>query len=517
MTSTATDKRSFRVNRSYPKILRSRKRRIQRRLAPKNWEDQARPMLQASNIHYEMAPRVQGINCGGIGALHLMVQRLGLVRDIDEHLQLLKVHLPYHESDHVLNIGYNILAGGQRLEDLELRRQDENFLNALGAERIPDPTTAGDFTRRFSPEDIIGLQECLHRARRAVWAVQPEGFLKEAFIDVDGSIAGTDGECKAGIGLSYKGIWGYAPLIVSLANTREVLYWVNRPGNVASHSESVTWIDRAIELVSAVAGRVTVRGDTDLTHTAQLDRWNEQGTRLILGFDANPKLVGLAEALPASAWQRLERRPQYKILTEPRRKGVRYKEQIVVEKGFENQKLVGEDVAEIEYQPGKCSYPYRVVILRKNISVQRGEQVLFDEVRYFFYITNRPDQPAKMVGLANGRCDQEKVIEQLKNGVNAMRMPVNDLVSNGAYRVMTALAWNLKAWYGLLTPNRERGLELVKMEFRRFLHAIVLLPCQIVRTARRVIYRILGYNNWLKDFFATWERVRRMAPGGASG
>jgi hypothetical protein len=199
-------------------------------------------------------------------------------------------------------------------------------------------------------------------------------------------------------------------------------------------------------LVSAVAGRVTVRGDTDLTHTAQLDRWNEQGTRLILGFDANPKLVGLAEALPASAWQRLERRPQYKILTEPRRKGVRYKEQIVVEKGFENQKLVGEDVAEIEYQPGKCSYPYRVVILRKNISVQRGEQVLFDEVRYFFYITNRPDQPAKMVGLANGRCDQEKVIEQLKNGVNAMRMPVNDLVSNGAYRVMTALAWNLKAW-----------------------------------------------------------------------
>ena len=273
MTSTATDKRSFRVNRSYPKILRSRKRRIEHRLAPKNWEDQARPMLKASNIHYEMAPRVQGLNCGGIGALHLMVQRLGLVRDIDEHLQLLKVHLPYHESDHVLNIGYNILAGGQRLDDLELRRQDENFLNALGAERIPDPTTAGDFTRRFSPEDILELQECLNRARRAVWAVQPEGFLQEAFIDVDGSIAGTDGECKAGIGLSYKGIWGYAPLIVSLANTREVLYLVNRPGNVASHSESVAWIDRAIELVSAVAGRVTVRGDTDFTHTAQLDRW----------------------------------------------------------------------------------------------------------------------------------------------------------------------------------------------------------------------------------------------------
>jgi len=512
-----TDKRPFRVNRNYPKLLRNRKQRIERRLGLKNWEDQARPMLKATNIHYEMAPRVQGINCGGIGAMHLLVQRLGLVEDLDRSLELLKVHLPYHESDHVLNLAYNILAGGQRLEDLELRRQDENFLNALGAERIPDPTTAGDFTRRFSEPDITSLQECINRARLAVWKLQPEGFLKEAFLDVDGSIAGTDGECKQGIGLSYKGIWGYAPLIVSLANTREVLYLVNRPGNVASHSESVAWIDRAIGLVRQVAGRVTVRGDTDFTHTAQLDRWNEQGVRFILGFDANPKLVALAEAVAPSAWQRLERRPQYRILTEPRRKPFRYKEQIVVEKEFENQKLLGEDVAEIEYQPGKCGYPYRVVILRKNISVQRGEKVLFDEVRYFFYITNRPDQAAKIVGLANGRCDQENVIEQMKNGVNAMRMPANDLLSNWAYMVMAAVAWNLKAWYGLLMPNRERGLELVKMEFRRFLHAIVLLPCQIVRTARRVIYRILGYNHWLKDFFATGDRVRQMAPVSASG
>ena len=408
-------KTTFRVSRNYPKILRNRKRRIERRLAPKNWEDQPRPMLKASNIHYEMAPRVQGINCGGMGAIHLMVRRLGLVEDLDQHLQLLKVHLPYHESDHVLNIAYNILAGGERLEDIELRRQDENFLNGLGAERIPDPTTAGDFTRRFGQEDIGWLQECINRARLAVWKVQPEGFLKEAFIDVDGSIAGTYGECKQGIGLSYKGIWGYAPLIVSLANTREVLYLVNRPGNAASHSESVGWIDRAIGLVSPVAGWVTVRGDTDFTHTAQLDRWNEQGTRFILGFNAHPKLVALAEALAPSAWQRLERRPKYKILTEPRAKGVRYKEPIVVEKEFENQKLLGEDVAEIEYQPGKCGYPYRVVILRKNISVQRGEKVLFEEVRYFFYITNRTDKAVKIVGLANGRCDQENAIEQMKN------------------------------------------------------------------------------------------------------
>ena len=123
---------------------------------------------------------------------------------------------------------------------------------------------------------------------------------------------------------------------------------------------------------------------------------------------------------------------------------------------------------------------------------------------------NRRDQAQKIVGLANGRCDQENVIEQLKNGVNAMRMPVNDLLSNWAYMVLAGLAWNLKSWYGLLMPNRERGTELVKMEFRRFLNAILLLPCQIVRTARRVIYRVLSYNSWVSDFFATWERLQKL-------
>ena len=470
-------------------------------------------MLRASNIHYEMAGRTRAMNCGGIGAMHLMVQRLGLVEDIDRNLQLLKVHLPYHESDHVLNLTYNLLAGGQRLEDIELRRQDEVFMNGLGAERIPDPTTAGDFTRRFSEEDILTLQECINRARVVAWKVQPEGFLKEAFVDVDGTIAGTYGECKEGMDISYKGVWGYAPLIVSLANTNEVLYLVNRPGNAASQAGSVEWIDRAVDLVREVAGGVTIRGDTDFSHTEQLDRWDAAGHRFILGIDAHPKLVQLAEALESQAWKPFEREPQYAILTEPRRKPLRYKEQMVVERQFENQKLVGEALAEIEYQPAKCAQKYRVVILRKNISVQKGEKALFDKVRYFFYITNRRDRVEKIVGLANGRCNQENVIEQLKNGVNAMRMPVNDLVSNWAYMVMAALAWNLKAWYGLLVPRRERGLELVKMEFRRFLNAILLLPCQVVRTARRIIYRILGYNSWLADFFATWERLQRLYAG----
>ena len=504
-------KTTFRVSRNYPKILRHRKRRIERRLAPRHWKEQPQTMMRGRNIHYELSGRIAGTSYGGMGAMHTMVQGLGLVEEINHHLELLKVHLPYHESDHVLNVAYNILSGGERLEDIELRRQDESFLNGLGAQRIPDPTTAGDFTRRFKVEDIITLQECLNRTRQRVWQKQREGFLAEAFIDVDGTLAPTYGQCKGGMGLSYKGIWGYAPLTVSLANTREVLYLVNRPGNVASHQDSVDWIDRAIALVKPVAGRITLRGDTDFTHTAQLDRWDQDGIFFILGMDAHPKVVQLAQTLSEPSWRPLERLPQYEILTEPRRRPQRVKEQIVVQKGYRNKKLVAESVSDLAYQPLKCQQKYRLVILRKNISVQKGERVLFDEVRYFFYLTNRWDLSVEqIVSLANGRCDQENVIEQLKNGVNAMRMPVHDLVSNWAYMVMAALAWNLKAWYGLLVPDRARGLELVRMEFRRFLHAIILLPVQIILAGRRIVYRLLGYNGWLKDFFATWQRLQKL-------
>jgi hypothetical protein len=204
-------KTTFRVSRNYPKILRDRKRRIDRRLAARTWKAQEEPMMRGSNIHYELSQKTCATSYGGLGAIHAMVQRLGLVKEIDQHLELLKVHLPYHESDHVLNLAYNILAGGVRIEDIEVRRQDESFLNGLGAQRIPDPTTAGDFTRRFDTEDTTTLQECINRTRQRVWKKQPEGFLAEAYIDVDGTVAGTYGECKGGMAMSYKGIGGSAP------------------------------------------------------------------------------------------------------------------------------------------------------------------------------------------------------------------------------------------------------------------------------------------------------------------
>lgn len=496
------------MSRAYRKIIRAAKRRIQSRLRPRAWRAQSEPMLKGSNIHYEMAQKTGAMACGGIGMVHLLARKIGLIEAIDAQVHVLKRHLPYHESDHVLNFALNIMAGGQRIEDLELRRQDENFLNALGAQRLPDPTTAGDFTRRFAPADILGLQEAINTARGNVWKQQPAGFLAEAVIDVDGSIAGTLGECKAGMDISYKGIWGYHPLIVSLANTKEVLYLVNRPGNVASHDGAAQGIDRAIALVQPHAGKIRLRGDTDFSLTRELDRWSQQ-VDFLFGMDASPTLVKRAEAVWATDWQPLERTPETSGV--PRTRPANVKEQIVFEREFVNQRLTSEQVAEFDYQPGKCQQSYRVVVVRKNITVEKGGDWLFDEFRYFFYITTLRDaSAAEIVREANGRCDQENVIAQLKGAVNAMRMPVDNLESNWAYRVMTALAWNLKAWCGLLAGKGEQAARIVKMEFRTFTQALIWIPAQIIRAGRKIIYRVLNYNPWTGQLFTLWERLRRL-------
>ena len=176
-------------------------------------------MITTANIEYDLAERTRGIAAGGIGAIHLVAKKLGLADAIDRKLHLLKVHLPYHESDHVLNIAYNLLAGGTCLEHLELRRNDEVYLDALGARRIPDPTTAGDFCRRFDEHNIDTLQEVFNEMRVKVWRQQPSEFFAEAIIEADGTMVETTGECKEGMDINYKGQWGYHPLMVSLANT----------------------------------------------------------------------------------------------------------------------------------------------------------------------------------------------------------------------------------------------------------------------------------------------------------
>jgi len=509
------------VNAKLRQKLANCKRRILRRLDKRDLRGCSEPMFTASNIHYELSERDRGIGCGGIGAMHLLARKLGLIDALDSGLKLLKMHMPYHESDHVLNFAYNALCDGTCLQDMELRRNDEVFLDALGARRLPDPTTAGDFCRRFTAEKVQLLQDIINETRLKVWAQQPAAFFAQARIDLDGTVVATDGECKQGMNIAYNGIWGYHPLVVSLANTGEVLSIINRSGNRPSHEGAAAEADRAIRLCRRGGFHdILLRGDTDFSQTKHLDRWDdERGVDFIFGMDAMPNLHVLADDLPANAWQPLQRPPHYQVRTEPRQKRKNVKEPIVKEREFENIKLVSEKVAEFDYRPTACRKTYRMIVVRKNLLVEKGQQVLFDDYRYFFYLTNdRSSTPVEIVFSANDRCNQENLHAQLKNGVRALQAPVDNLVSNWAYMVMTALAWNLKAWWALTLPEKpgryaERHQAekrtVLTMEFKTFVNAFMRLPCQIVRTGRKLVYRLLSWNPWLSVFFRAFDVLRR--------
>jgi len=481
-------------------------------------EDRGHPILAGGNIHYEVADRIGGIGCGGIGMIHQLARRSGLADAIDGRLHLLKFHRPYHESDHVLSMAYNILAGGRCLEDLELLRNDEQYLNALGADAIPDPTTAGDFCRRFSAADIEGLMDAVNEVRVKMWGRQPAEFFDRAVIDVDGVLAPTTGECKEGMDIAYNGVWGYHPLVVSLANTGEPLYLVNRPGNRPSHDGASKWVNKAVELCRKAGFRqVVARGDTDFGQSREFDGWDDNGVCFYLGFDAIAPLVRRADALPEGRWRPLERPERYEVKTRPRARPANVKEEVVVRRQFRNVRLFSELVSEFAYQPGPCIRPYRVVVLCKNLTISRGENLLFDELRYFFYVTNDWTSPAeRVVWEANQRCDQENLNAQLKGGVGALRMPLDTLESNWAYMVIASLAWTLKAWAALVLPvsGRWRGdhekqkRSVLRMEFRTFLNAFMRVPCQVIRQARRLTYRLLSWNPWQGVFLRMVEAVR---------
>jgi len=301
-----------------------------------------------------------------------------------------------------------------------------------------------------------------------------------------------------------------SPLIVTLANTNEELYLVNRPGSRPSSDGAAEWMDLAIARTTPVFKKVWLRGDTDFSFTHNFDRWDEK-VGFVFGYDAKENLVKIADSLPESGWERLERPARYEVKTEPRQRPENIKDQVVKEREFKNIRLQSEQVTEFDYRPTHCRKTYRMVVVRKNLTVEKGQSWLFDDIRYFFYITNDQEMsPQDIVLFANDRCNQENVIGQLKSGVNALRMLSDGLVSNWAYMVIAALAWNLKAWYGLVTCVPAVRRDILRMEFKRFLASFIQIPCQIVATGRRLVFRILTYSRHLKAFLDTFDHIHKL-------
>ncbi len=447
------------------------------------------PMLRPQRAKYELAEKSQAVACGGLGMILELVKQTGLRDEINRAVSVLKLHAPYDEADHVLNIALNLLTGGTCLEHLELRRTDEAYLNAVGAHPDSRSYDRGRFLSAVQyARHVVSPESDQSRSAASLEPASAE-FFAQATIEADGTMVETAGEKKAGIGINYQGRWGYHPLVVTLAETKEVLYLSNRPGNRPSHEYSPLYFDLAIEQCRKAGFRkIVLRGDTDFALTENFDRWDDEGVEFVFGFDARANLKRRADALKSGAWTTLRRakRPS----GEPRAKRPNVKEELVMAHEFKNLRLKGESYAEFDYQPTKCARSYRVIVLRKALEESQGQQLLFPQQRDFFFITNakRAELSARQViAAAHQRCDQENVISQLK-ACHALAAPLESLASNEAYMVMASLAWTLKVWSGLavLPAGREERREeeqavrerVLKMEFATYLNSVLLIPAR---------------------------------------
>ncbi len=500
--------------------LQQRKRRMLNRIDKKDIP--TTPVIQTPTLELQLADRTQAIAAGGLCPIMQMIKTLDLRKHINKAIPIFKLYAPYDEADHVLNIALNLLAGGTCLDHLEVRRTDEAYLNALGAQRIPDPTTAGDFCRRFDDIKVVMLQKGLNNARLKVWQQQPDEFFERAIIEADGTMVETAGQCKQGIGMNYKKQWGYYPLVVTLANTQEVLFVHNRSGNRPSHENSAFYFDQSIDLCRAAGfKKVLLRGDTDFALTANFDRWDEDNVNFVFGYDAKPNLIDIAESLGNEEWKPLRRRQPEEPKSARRSKRPNYKQEFIEDNEYLDKRLIGEWIAEFNYQPGHCNRSYRLVAVRKLIETARAGERLFEEYAYFFYITNEPKarcSARQVVSHANDRCDQENTISQL-HACGALSAPLDNLVSNWAYMAIASLAWTLKCWSGLMirpegtAKQREEQHEIktriIRMEFSTFLQTIIQIPAQIIRTSRRLIYRLLTFRISAATVFTLFEHASR--------
>jgi len=484
------------------------------------WPEASGGVTRLPGLHLEVASRSTVTPYGGLALASAFLRRFRVAQEIDERVHVLKLHLPFHESDHVLAQALNLYVGGECLEDQAALQHDEGVLRMLGACRLPDPTTAGDFLRRFdqqvNPGALSGLRAAIDAVQDAVWG-KLAGKRKQkrelAMVDLDGHTKELYGVQKEGADFDHKGRWSYNVLLASLAGTGECLAVRNRPGNLRSSNGAAKLLEETLPRVKRRFADVLMRADSDF------DRWDvreaceaEGAWFAFVAREASNRLAW-AEAIPESAWkpfrtrahrdqQARRARPGFK----PRRKKRNRRRRRARQRGYTDLKLVRQWVAEIPWTPAGSDKTYRMIIRRQLIEESEGQESLFEFYRYRYVVTNLPRSwsAVEVIDATYQRCDQENVIEQMGSGVALWRMPVAEFEGNCAWLEIGRLAWNLGKWIAQLALPPE----VVRWEWKRYRHAFVYLAAEVIHRSRQRWLRFSPAHRFLPTLVAAHAQLQ---------
>jgi Transposase DDE domain group 1 len=479
------------------------------------WPETEGRVMRHPLLHLESDPRGEITHYGGLVLAQQFVRRFRVAQRLDGTLRLFKRHAPYHESDHVLALAYTLYADGTCLEDQSVLQGSEAVRRLVGACRIPDPTTAGDFLRRFKTvQDVERLSGIIDEVQEAVWSKLSRQARRRrkkhefALVDLDGHVKPLYGVQKEGADFSYDGRWSYQPLVVSLGDSGECLKVVNQPGSARSSDAAAPAVKEVLPRVRRHFRNALVRGDADFDRSDIFNAVLDEGAYFAIGGRLYPNRAALVGAIAEEYWKPFVPRAE----REERGGSSRHvytrnwRRQKAAERGFRRLRTVKQWLSEIDYQPHGLDSPCRMIVRRILIEQSDGQGALFTHFRYRLVLTNLPRSytAREVIDLTYQRCDQENVIEQLGHGIAGWRMPVAEFRGNSAWLQIARLAWNLGKWIAQLALPRE----VVRWEWKRFRRHFVYIAAKVLKSGRRLVVRLAGSHRFLPDILTAHVRLQ---------
>jgi hypothetical protein len=403
-----------------------------------------------------------------------MAESLEIPRMLDEDVKVKRRESGYPESEHILALAANAFVGGDYLEDLEALREDVAIQRVIGRKDLPDPTTAGDFCRRFTLGHLLQLNRAYGKIQKRVYEQRPE--ITHWTVDVDAKVHEVYGEKKQGAAKSYNGVYSLQPMYGFVHETDEMIHCELRSGNTHPGAGGTGFLRRLKRKIPASVKTVHLRSDSALYARKVVEFCEEEKWSFTITADQTGPLMKQIEGLRESAWKR-----------DPKEDSLSY--------------------AEVSYRPVQWARAYRYLVRRDKKSPKSGQSTLFETMSYSYYVivTNRQEEIQEILELHDKRGMSERRIAEFSNEF-LFHLPMEGFMSNWIYLLCAQLAYNLSLWIrDLVLPPFYR-----KKHIKRIRRTIGLIASKVTHGGHQVRLKISVLHRWWRDFVYGWERIPQL-------
>jgi Transposase DDE domain. len=411
----------------------------------------------------------------GLSLFYAMAETLKIPKILDSHVRVKQRDSGYPESEHILALAANAFVGGDFLDDLEALREDDAIKMAIGRKEIPDPTTAGDFCRRFKLGHILQINKAFAEIEHEVYKQRKE--VSHLTVDVDAKVHEVYGKKKQGAAKAYNGVYSLQPMYAFADETDELLHVEVRSGNTHPGAKAVSYLRRLAKKISSSVEKMYFRSDSAFYNREVVEFCEEKGWEFSITADQTAALLRAINALAPDAWRQD---------TED------------AERAY----------GEFTYNPVKWKKAYRYLVRREREKEKHGQKGLFEKYSYYVVVTNKEGEvkPLMKAHASRGRC--EKRIGQFTNEFLS-HLPLGEFMANWVYLLCAQLAYNLSLWIrDLVLPKSYR-----KKHIKRIRRTIGLIASKVVSGGRQISLRISLLHHWWRDFVQAWEKIPMLNPG----